>query len=182
LAASLVIDNSIVMAWCFLNERNEYATVVRSFLGKNTAIQPVIWPLEAGNVVAVAIRRKRISHEDGSRFLSLLESLPIEVEAASPSRMFREVYRLRRNTNSPRMMLPISNLQCAAIYFSPRKTRRSQELRLNVVSRCSNPDLHNCRERTSQRMWHSRPGCDSAPTGATTTCPGGRTQRSDSPR
>ena len=89
-----MIDNSIVMAWYFLNERNEYATVVRSFLGKNTAIQPVIWPLEAGNVVAVAIRRKRISHEDGSRFLSLLESLPIEVEAASPSRMFREVYTL----------------------------------------------------------------------------------------
>lgn len=94
MAASLVIDNSIVMAWCFLDERSEYAMVVRAFLNNNTAVQPVVWPLEAGNVVAVAIRRKRISHEDGTHFLSLLESLPIEVEATSPSRMFREVYTL----------------------------------------------------------------------------------------
>ena len=94
MAATLVIDNSIVMGWCFLDERTEYTAVVRAFLENNTAIQPVVWPLEAGNVVSVAIRRKRISHEDGSRFLSLLESLPNEVEAGSPSRMFREVYML----------------------------------------------------------------------------------------
>jgi predicted nucleic acid-binding protein len=94
LAASLVIDNSIVMAWCFLDERTEYVGAVKAFLENNTAIQPVVWPLEAGNVVTVAVRRKRISREDGSLFLSLLESLPIEVESGSPSRMFREVYAL----------------------------------------------------------------------------------------
>lgn len=94
MAASLVIDNSVVMAWCFLDERTEYARVVRVFLGQNTAIQPMVWPLEAGNVVSVAIRKKRISQEDGFQFLSLLESLPIEVEPGAPSRMFREVYAL----------------------------------------------------------------------------------------
>lgn len=91
---SLVIDNSVVMAWCFIDERTEYTRGVRIFLDDHAAVQPVVWPLEAANVVSVAVRRGRITPEDGSGFLSLLEELPLEVEDGIPVRMFREVYAL----------------------------------------------------------------------------------------
>lgn len=59
-------------------------------------MQPAVWPLETGNVVLVAISRKRISPDDGARFLSLLESLPFEVDGISPGRMFGEILALAR--------------------------------------------------------------------------------------
>ena len=93
---ALVIDNSIVMAWCFLDERTAYTQAVKALLEEQSAVQPAVWPLEAGNVVLVAIRRKRISPDDGARFLSLLESLPFEVDGISPGRMFGEIFALAR--------------------------------------------------------------------------------------
>jgi len=91
-----VVDNSIVMSWCFEDEGNSYAEAVLESLEAGEAIVPAIWPLEAGNVLLVAERKKRLSQASVVRFLMLLGGLPISVEQETPERMLREIVSLAR--------------------------------------------------------------------------------------
>ncbi|MBI5116660.1 type II toxin-antitoxin system VapC family toxin, partial [Candidatus Poribacteria bacterium] len=60
------------------------------------AVVPSIWPLEVGNILLVAERKKRLSEADVVRFLALLSNLPIMVEQESPERMLKEIVALAR--------------------------------------------------------------------------------------
>jgi predicted nucleic acid-binding protein len=91
-----VVDNSIVMSWCFADESDNYADMVLGKLSEAIAVTPSIWPLEVGNVLLVAERKGRISESESNRFLSLLSDLPIEVDQESPNRMFKDVLPLAR--------------------------------------------------------------------------------------
>ncbi|RMF31326.1 MAG: PIN domain-containing protein [Chloroflexi bacterium] len=91
-----VIDASVVMAWCFEDEASLYADAVLERLAKATAIAPIIWPLEVGNVLVVAERRGRITAAETVRFLDLLRQLPIAVEGGTASRIFGEILALAR--------------------------------------------------------------------------------------
>jgi len=77
-----VVDNSVVMSWCFKDESNHYADAVLNRLTKATAVVPSIWPLDVVNVLLVAERQKRLSDADSMRFLTLLSQLPIRVDRA----------------------------------------------------------------------------------------------------
>lgn len=92
-----VIDNSVVMAWCFADEESIYADFVLDSLKDNDAIVPAIWPLEVGNVLVVGERRHRLSEADSARFLSLVHNLPISVDQETPDRMMREIVALARH-------------------------------------------------------------------------------------
>lgn len=94
--ARFVVDNSIVMAWCFEDEGNAYAEAVLDSLVAAQAVVPAIWPLEVGNVLLVAARKKRLSEAGVARFLALVNNLPIFVEQESPERMLREILALAR--------------------------------------------------------------------------------------
>lgn len=76
---NFVIDNSVVMSWCFKDEENQYADDVLDYLSNATAHVPSIWPLEVVNVLLVAERRKRLFESDSVRFISLLYQLPIHL-------------------------------------------------------------------------------------------------------
>ena len=91
-----VVDNSIVMTWCFKDEANPYADGVLNRLTESVAIVPAIWPLEVTNVLLVAERRKRLHESDSIRFISLLSQLPIVVERAWPERMMKDLLALGR--------------------------------------------------------------------------------------
>jgi len=91
-----VVDNSVVMAWCFQDETSQYADAILDSLEVFKAIVPSIWPLEVGNVLLVAERRKRLSEADSARFIALLTELPIMIEQESPERMMREILALAR--------------------------------------------------------------------------------------
>ena len=91
-----VVDNSVVMEWCFQNEGNHYAEAVLESLEASEAVVPAIWPLEVGNVLLVAERKKRLSEASVVRFLALLNSLPITVEQETPERMLKEIVSLAR--------------------------------------------------------------------------------------
>lgn len=91
-----VVDNSVVMAWCFQDEASQYADAILGSLEVFKAIVPSIWPLEVGNVLLVAERRKRLSEADSTRFIALLTELPITIEQESPERMMREILALAR--------------------------------------------------------------------------------------
>ncbi|WP_456387731.1 type II toxin-antitoxin system VapC family toxin [Desulfolithobacter sp.] len=94
--ADFVIDNSVVMAWCFMDEESSYADVVLTSLESAEAVVPAIWPLEIGNVLVVAERRGRLSEADSVRFLALIGELPITVIQEPPDRMTREIVALAR--------------------------------------------------------------------------------------
>jgi predicted nucleic acid-binding protein len=91
-----VIDASIVLSWCFADEADDYADAVLGSLAWSSAVAPAVWPLEIGNALLVAERRKRLCQADSARFLALLDELPITVEPEPPRRMLREIMALAR--------------------------------------------------------------------------------------
>ena len=84
MATSFVIDNSVVMSWCFKDESSRYADTILDSLVESTAVVPSIWPLEVVNVLLAAERRNRLGEADSVRFITLLSQLPIYVEQAQP--------------------------------------------------------------------------------------------------
>ncbi len=90
------MDNSVVMSWCFADEGGDYGDRILSRLESAEALVPSVWPLEVGNVLLVAERRKRLAEADTVRFLALLSGLPIIVEQETPDRMMREIVALAR--------------------------------------------------------------------------------------
>jgi predicted nucleic acid-binding protein len=93
-----VVDNSVVMSWCFKDETNNYADTVLERLTESAAVVPSIWSLEVVNVLLVAERQKRLSESDSIRFLTLLSQLPIVVEYERPE-MMKELLALARSNN-----------------------------------------------------------------------------------
>jgi hypothetical protein len=51
MSESIVIDKSVVMAWCFKDKTNQYADAVLDRLLESTAFVPSIWPLEVVNIL-----------------------------------------------------------------------------------------------------------------------------------
>lgn len=96
---NLVLDNSVVMAWCFADEGGDYADQILEGLESGTALVPAIWPLEVGNVLLAAEKKQRLSQADSVRFLALLGELPITVEQEGPDRMLKEIVSLARECN-----------------------------------------------------------------------------------
>jgi predicted nucleic acid-binding protein len=94
-----VVDNSVVMSWCFKDETNNYADTVLDRLIESAAVVPSIWPLEVVNVLLVAERQKRLSESDSIRFLTLLSQLPIVVEHERSEMMMKELLALARANN-----------------------------------------------------------------------------------
>ena len=93
---NFVIDNSVVMAWCFDDKTSQYTEAILDSLEVFTAFVPSIWPLEVGNVLLVAEREKRLSESGSARFISLLYELPITIVQEPPERMLKEVLALAR--------------------------------------------------------------------------------------
>lgn len=91
-----VLDNSVVMAWYFEDEANAYTTAVLESLAEGEALVPAIWPLEVANVLLVGERRGRSTEARTSRFIALLEALPIRVDAATPQRALSSILTLAR--------------------------------------------------------------------------------------
>jgi predicted nucleic acid-binding protein len=96
MAGDFVIDNSVVMAWCFEDGANSYADTIQDMLIENKAFVPAIWPLEVTNVLLVAERKKRISKAGSGHFTALLSQLPIEVEPSDTDTIFHETISLAR--------------------------------------------------------------------------------------
>jgi predicted nucleic acid-binding protein len=96
MTGSFVVDNSVVMAWCFSDESNEKTEGLLDRLLDGKAYVPSIWPLEVANVLLVAERKKRIGEADTSRFLTLLARLPIVVDREN-STSVHEMVMLARN-------------------------------------------------------------------------------------
>ena len=91
-----VLDNSVVMAWYFEDEANDFTAAILQSLASSEALVPTIWPLEVANVLLVGERRGRSTEARTSRFIALLDALPIRVDAATSQRALSEILTLAR--------------------------------------------------------------------------------------
>jgi predicted nucleic acid-binding protein len=96
---SFVVDNSVVMSWCFKDQANPYADSILERLTEAVAYVPSIWLLEVVNGLLAAERKKYISEADSVRFISLLSQLPIFVEYESPEKAMKDLLGLGRAHN-----------------------------------------------------------------------------------
>ena len=85
--AAFVLDASVAISWCFPGDPSEdtpYSRRVLKELVANDAIVPEIWAFEIANNIFVSYsKRKRISEQQITEYLSLLRALPIRVEPQS---------------------------------------------------------------------------------------------------
>jgi len=91
-----VIDNSVVMTWCFKDETSQYADAILDRFEISTGFVPSIWPLEVCNLLLVAERKRQIGEADITRFIALIAELPIIVKQEPPERMTKEIFALAR--------------------------------------------------------------------------------------
>lgn len=93
---TFVVDNSIVMSWCFKDEANKYTDAVLDSLAESYAVVPSIWPLEVVNALLVSERRRRLSEAESIRFLTLLAQLPLTVEQEQSEKAMMIILALAR--------------------------------------------------------------------------------------
>ena len=92
----IVLDNSIIVAWCFEDEVSDYADRAMESARNGTLLVPSIWPLEFANTLLVSERRNRISPDQRDRIFLDIGALPITVEHESPERVLGEIFTLAR--------------------------------------------------------------------------------------
>jgi len=78
-----VLDCSIAISWCLVDENNDYANAILAMMPDAEAFVPNIWSLEIANVLLVAERRNRITTEQSEQAIGLLESFLIQVDTAT---------------------------------------------------------------------------------------------------
>ncbi len=76
----IVVDASVVLAWCFEDEGSATAEAALEALADEGAVAPAIWPLEVANALRTAERRGRLVLADIARLRELLAALPIGIE------------------------------------------------------------------------------------------------------
>lgn len=92
----LVLDCSVAIAWCFADEASPQTGAVLDRMVTELAVVPSLWFLEVGNVLVMAEKRGRISREDSDRFMRLLASLDLRVDAEPAGRVFSHLMPLCR--------------------------------------------------------------------------------------
>ena len=100
---AFVLDCSVTMSWVFADEANESTNALLEKLVTDSAVVPVLWPIEVANVLLVATRRGRMTEDDWPRIRDYLEALPINIDPESRHRILDSV-------------LPIANSHNLSVY------------------------------------------------------------------
>lgn len=77
---SLVLDNSVALAWCFEDEQTGAIMALLDRVVGEGAVAPQLWPVEALNGLLSAERRGRIGPADRRQLFDLLGQLPVELD------------------------------------------------------------------------------------------------------
>lgn len=88
---SFVLDASLTLAWCFDDERTDFAAAVLDALPRVGAVVPPIWILEVANGLRTARQRQRIDEVAATSFANLLRPLPVQTVFLDAGTMLCEV-------------------------------------------------------------------------------------------
>jgi predicted nucleic acid-binding protein len=91
---AFIIDASVTLAWCFVDEVTPSTTLLLERLQHDVAWVPAIWSLEVANSLLSAERRKRLAYADITHFLELLQELPIRIDSETANKSFHEILSL----------------------------------------------------------------------------------------
>lgn len=91
-----VLDCSVAISWCLVDEDNDYANAILVMMPNAEAFVPGIWSLEIANVLLVAERRNRMTKEQSEEAITLLQSLLIKVDSATKTSVFSAILDLGR--------------------------------------------------------------------------------------
>ncbi len=75
-----VLDCSVAMSWCLVDEDNDYANAVLALMPGAVAFVPEIFTLEIANTLLVAERRNRMTSTQTTNAINLIQSLPIQID------------------------------------------------------------------------------------------------------
>ncbi|MCW5319324.1 VapC toxin family PIN domain ribonuclease [Nostoc sp. KVJ3] len=78
-----VLDCSVAISWCLVDENNPTANAILAMMPDAEAFVPGIWSLEIANVLLVAERRNRMTQKQSEEAIALLQSLLIQVDTAT---------------------------------------------------------------------------------------------------
>jgi predicted nucleic acid-binding protein len=85
---SFIVDNSVVLAWCFEDEQTDAILALLDRVAEAGAVAPQLWPIEALNGLLTAERRGRIDREVRERLAGFLQDLPIRIDDETASRVW----------------------------------------------------------------------------------------------
>lgn len=91
-----VIDASAILSWCFDDEKPRNADALMQRLVDGGMMAPSLFPLEVTNTLWSSERKKRITWQQASVFVALVESLRIEIDMETPWRAWSEIRELSR--------------------------------------------------------------------------------------
>lgn len=78
-----VLDCSIAISWCLVDENDDYANAILAMMPDSEAFVPGIWSLEVANTLLVAEKRNRMNQAQSELAIALLQSLLIHVDEAT---------------------------------------------------------------------------------------------------
>jgi predicted nucleic acid-binding protein len=93
---SCVVDASVAMSWCFLDEATPAARKLLAGISDSAILVPAWWYIEITNVLVLAERKGRITADQVAEFTALIEALDVEVDNESPQRAFSHLLPLCR--------------------------------------------------------------------------------------
>ena len=91
-----VLDCSVTMAGVFPEEVFDATDHPRDVLVNDRAFVPSLWPVEVGSVLHSATRRGRIGVDELPVVCASLDTLPIEIQPVSTSRLWGSTLTLAR--------------------------------------------------------------------------------------
>jgi predicted nucleic acid-binding protein len=94
--SEVVIDSSIALTWCFVDEASPETDRLFERVRDDGAVVPGLWHLELSNVLLQAEKRGRLSSSDVAIRLDLIAELPISVDQETTARAWREILTLAR--------------------------------------------------------------------------------------
>jgi predicted nucleic acid-binding protein len=92
-----VLDASIALSWCFIDETTKLSSDLLEKLDTDFAYVPALWPLDVGNILVSAVRKKRIKYAEMIDFLELINSLNIIIDHETAAKGFHEILLLAHN-------------------------------------------------------------------------------------
>jgi predicted nucleic acid-binding protein len=82
--SGIVLDASVTLAWCFVDEQSTYSlTVLERLQTGDHAVVPAFWSVEVLNTLLVGEKRRRITAEQTQMFLRDLRALAPVIDYAS---------------------------------------------------------------------------------------------------
>jgi predicted nucleic acid-binding protein len=91
-----VVDASVAMSWCFLDEATSATQKLFDDLNRVSVLVPAWWYVEITNVLYLAERNGRIPIDRVAEFIAFAGTLDVEVDNEAPQRAFSHLLPLCR--------------------------------------------------------------------------------------